>query len=91
MHVSSKQLLVLETFTLLALIPNMVNTDTQQLMYIIPLVAFLIQYIITKPNKYLLIVYIIVFFFFSIDQPDILGRTLANTFYQFRLFHVVDP
>jgi len=84
-HASSKQLLVMEMFTLLALIPNLVNTDTQQLMYSIPLIALLIQFINTKPNRYLLIIYIVIFFFFSIDQPDILGRTLANTFYQMGL------
>ncbi len=82
---SSDRLLFMELFILLALIPNLVNTDTQQLLYTIPLVAFLIQYIIIKPNRYLLIIYIIVFFFFSVDQPDILGKSLSQTFYQMGL------
>lgn len=84
-HATPKQLLVMETFTFLALIPNLVNTDTQQLMYTIPLLAFLIQYIRIRTSWYLLIIYIPLFFFFSIDQPDILGRTLANRFYQLGL------
>ena len=83
--VSSNRLLFMESFILLALIPNLVNTDTQQLLYTIPLVAFLIQYIIVKPKWYLLIIYVIVFFFFSVDQPDILGKSLSQAFYQMGL------
>lgn len=82
---SSDRLLFMESFILLALIPNLVNTDTQQLLYTIPLVAFLIQYMIIKPNRYLLIIYVILFFFFSVDQPDILGKSLSQTFYQMGL------
>lgn len=79
----SDQFFVLETFTLLALIPNLVNTDTQQLLYTIPLIAFLVQYQLTKRNPYLIILYLVLFFFFSIDQPDLLGRSLSESIYRF--------
>lgn len=79
----SGQFFLLETFTLLALIPNLVNTDTQQLLYTIPLIAFLIQYLLTKRNPFLIIPYLVLFFFFSIDQPVLLGRSVSESIYHY--------
>lgn len=81
-HASTEQFYLLESFTLLAIIPNLVNTDSQQLLYTIPLVAFLTQYLLEKRKLYLLLPYILLFFFFSVNQPDLLGRTASENLYR---------
>ena len=78
---SSEKACLLESFSLLALIPNLVNTDSQQLLYSIPLVAFLTWYMLEKRKLYLLFPYILLFFFFSVNQPDILGRNISGNLY----------
>jgi len=79
---STEQYYLMESFTLLAFIPNLVNTDSQQLLYSIPLVLFLTQYLIEKRNFYFVLPYILLFFFFSINQPDLLGRAASEYLYQ---------
>lgn len=74
------RIFLLESFTMLALIPNLVNTDNQQLLFTIPLIAFLIYFLFQNRKIYLIIPCVILLFFFSVDQPDILGWTIAEKF-----------
>jgi hypothetical protein len=73
---------LLETFTILALVPNLFNTDTQQLMYGIPIVIFLLAYLNTHQKWSIILPFVIVFFFFAVDQPDLFGRPLAKKIYE---------
>jgi len=59
------------------LVPNLVNTDLQQFVYSMPLVAFIVIYLLDKKKISLTIAAILIFFFYTIDQPDILGRSFA--------------
>lgn len=79
-----KQMFVLESFILLALIPNLVNTDRQQLLFSVPLIAFVLHYLLKlNKNKLFLFLMVVLFFFFSVDQPDLLGRETALLFYRY--------
>ena len=72
-----RQVFLFESLILLALVPNLVNTDLQQFVYSMPLVAFIVIYLLDKKKISLTIAAILIFFFYTIDQPDILGRSFA--------------
>lgn len=79
-----KRLTYLEYFTLVALVPNLVHTDTEHFMWSWPLIGLLIaqirEEIHTIRAKLQAILLFIAFIPFGINSPDIVGTNLQRLF-----------
>ncbi|MFN0033078.1 MAG: glycosyltransferase family 87 protein [Flavobacteriales bacterium] len=73
----------IEFFILIAMIPNLVHTDTEHFMWSWPLVAFCVTACITKPtaNRWIYVVVLLLAFIpYGINSPDLVGRQLEQLF-----------
>jgi hypothetical protein len=63
-----------EFLLIIALVPNLVLTDTEHFMFSIPLVVFILIYLFNSKNTWLLVISIIAFFFYLGHLGDLLGN-----------------
>jgi hypothetical protein len=75
--------LVFSYLVLLALLPNILITDTEHFLYSTPIILFTIYYLYANNNVKYTIVFIIFSIFYGINSPDILGRNLSGKFEEF--------
>jgi hypothetical protein len=78
---SSKELatsnFIFEWFLIIALIPNLVKTDSEHFLSSLPILIFIIYYIAFKRKYWLIPVMIILIFFYGGNSYDLLGRDLS--------------
>lgn len=67
-------------FCLLAIIPNLVITDTEHFLLSLPLIMILLRYISGKKNYLVMAAFIILIFFYEGNSTDLLGKNLSNRF-----------
>jgi hypothetical protein len=72
-----KSLLIMGYFGLLAIIPNLVITDTEHFLYLIPFVVFLVSYFFQVRNDGLLGVFVLLILVYGANSSDLLGRDLS--------------
>jgi hypothetical protein len=72
--------LVFSYFILLALLPNILITDTEHFLYSTPIILFSIYYLYVYNNLKYTIVFIIFSILYGINSTDILGRNLSGKF-----------
>lgn len=75
--------LLFSYLVLLALLPNILITDTEHFLYSTPIILFTIYYLYANNNVKYTIVFIIFSIFYGINSPDILGRNLSGKFEEF--------
>lgn len=69
--------LIFEWFLILALIPNLVKTDSEHFLNSAPILIFIIYYIGSTRKYWLIPVMIILIFFYGGNSSDLLGRDLS--------------
>ncbi len=67
-----------EWFLILALLPDLVKTDSEHFLATGPLVTFLIYFIAVRRSYVLIPVLAILFFFFGANSTDLLGKDLSD-------------
>jgi hypothetical protein len=72
--------LIFSYFILLAIIPNILITDTEHFLYSTPLILFSIYYLQNQPNSKYLILFVVFSVLYGINSTDILGRELSGKF-----------
>lgn len=82
---SKNRRLTIEFFILMAIVPNLVITDTEHFLLSLPIIAAILSYLFIKRNYKLLISFIIIVFFYAGNSPDLLGRGLSDLFHQMGL------
>ena len=68
---------IFEWFVILALIPNMVKTDTEHFLASAPLITFILFYIAKKKRVWLIPVMTLLIFFFGANSTDLFGKELS--------------
>ena len=76
-------ILVFSYFILLALVPNILITDTEHFLYSTPIILFSIYTLESIQNTKLKIVYVVFSILYGINSPDILGKFLSGKFEDF--------
>jgi hypothetical protein len=70
--------LMMGTFGLLAVIPNLVITDTEHFLYLLPVIVFSVAYFFRYRNYGLLVLFILLVLGYGCNSSDLLGRDLSN-------------
>lgn len=65
-------------FALLAILPNIVNTDTEHFLYSLPLILFITYYLFENKNWPLRIIFFILFLMYGLNSRDIIGRQISD-------------
>lgn len=76
-------ILVFSYFILLALVPNILITDTEHFLYSTPIILFSIYTLESIQNTKLKIAYVVFSILYGINSPDILGKFLSGKFEDF--------
>jgi len=79
-QVYSDKKMLLDFFILLALIPNLVITDSEHFLFSLPLIAFILGYLKQKWNVYLVSVFTLLLFFYGANSNDLIGNPLSDKF-----------
>ena len=72
---------VIEWFLILALLPNIVNTDTEHFLASAPVITFIVYYLAYTKRFWLIPLMVILIFFYGGNSQDALGKDLS-----YRLF-----
>jgi hypothetical protein len=73
------ELIISDVFILVALIPNLVITDSQHFLFSIPMLCLILIHLFINPSKVIIVLFSILFFFYGMNSNDLLGNPLSNT------------
>lgn len=76
-HRTNDPYLIVGFFGWLALIPNLLITDSEHFLYSLPIILFLINYLFNYRNPFLLSLFIFFVLIFDLNSSDILGHKLS--------------
>ena len=79
---------IFEWFIILALIPNLVKTDSEHFLNSAPILIFIIYYIGTTRKYWLIPVMIILIFCYGGNSTDLLGKTLSMNLFSMGLLGI---
>ena len=82
---SGDQNFIFEWWILLALIPNLVKTDSEHFLSTAPLLAFLVFFIASRKKYWLIPVMVVLIFFYGANSTDLLGVTLSERLFSMGL------
>lgn len=68
----------IEWLLVFAALPNIVNTDTEHFMSALPLIIFLLYYLLQNRNYYLTVLVFIAFILYGTNSNDLVGDTIGN-------------
>ncbi|MBK5286338.1 MAG: hypothetical protein JJE25_13135 [Bacteroidia bacterium] len=77
---ANEQLFIISYFISVALIPNLVITDTEHFLLSLPLIMTLLYYVAFAKNYLALGAFIVLIFFFGGNSTDLLGKSLSGKF-----------
>jgi hypothetical protein len=77
-HKGEETLLVMGYFGMPALIPNLVITDTEHFLYLLPFILWMVSYFFVVRNYGLLAVFILLILTYGTNSSDLLGRELSG-------------
>jgi hypothetical protein len=80
--------LIIEWFLLLAIIPNLMKTDSEHFLASIPIITFIIYYIAVSRRFWLIPVMVILVFFFGGNSQDVLGKDLSSRLFSMGLIGI---
>lgn len=71
--------IISDTFILIALIPNLVITDTQHFLYTLPLISLILVIITNTEQKTIyILIFAVLFFLYGANANDLLGHRFSN-------------
>lgn len=73
---------IMEIFIIVALLPNIFLTDSQQFLFALPLITFLVLYISAKKKYILGLFFLIVIFFYGGNSTDLIGNSLSMKIFE---------
>jgi len=65
-------------FSLLAVIPNLLLTDTEHFLFSLPLIILLLNHLFINKSVFAISIFIVLIFFYSGNSPDLLGHNLSE-------------
>jgi len=71
---------IIECYTLLAIIPNLLLTDTEHFLFSLPLIILLLNYLFIYKHLLPIVFFSILIFLYEGNSSDILGNRLADKF-----------
>lgn len=74
------QSLIIAYFFFLAIIPNLLITDTEHFLYALPLIMIILNYLFLNGNYILMASFIVLIFFYGGNSSDLLGNKLSDRF-----------
>jgi len=77
-----------EWFVLIAILPNMVKTDSEHFLCTLPLIILIIFYLASKRQILMTVFFIILIFFYGANSTDLLGTTLSDTLFNMGLIGI---
>lgn len=77
-------------FCLLAIIPNIVITDTEHFLLSLPLIMILLRYVMEKKNYLFTAAFILLIFFYEGNSSDILGKNISHRFEEMGLLGIAN-
>ncbi len=77
---SANDYLLIESFLLMAIIPNILNTDTEHFLFSIPVISVLVFYLYIKRSYTLTALLFVIFLFYGINSNDLVGNTIGTFF-----------
>ena len=85
---TSQFLFIAGYFCLLAIVPNIVVTDTEHFLLSLPLIVILLRYIAERKKTLLTTAFIILIFFYEGNSSDLLGKNLSGRFEEMGLLGI---
>jgi hypothetical protein len=79
---------IMEWFVLVAILPNLVKTDSEHFLCSLPLILMIIFYLAEKKNVFLIVFFIILIFFYGGNSTDLLGAELSDALFNMGLIGV---
>jgi hypothetical protein len=80
--------LIMEWFVLIAILPNLVKTDSEHFLCSLPLIMLIIYYLSSKKQILPIVLFIVLIFFYGGNSTDLLGFTLSDTLFNMGLIGV---
>lgn len=71
---------LVDFFILLAIIPNLVITDSQHFLFSVPLIALILGHLKQKMSWQLITIFVVLLFFYGANSNDLLGNPLSDKF-----------
>ncbi|WP_299823489.1 glycosyltransferase family 87 protein [uncultured Pontibacter sp.] len=72
------RLMMMECFVLIAIIPNLVITDTEHFLYALPVIVMLLRFLQEQKNTPLLVGFIVVILLYGANSSDFVGKYMAK-------------
>jgi hypothetical protein len=80
--------LIMEWFVLIAILPNLVKTDSEHFLCSLPLIMLIIYHLSARKQIILTAVFIVMIFFYGGNSTDLLGIKLSDTLFNMGLIGV---
>lgn len=80
--------LIMEWFVLVAVLPNLVKTDSEHFLCSLPLIMLIIFYLASKRQIMPIILFIILIFFYGANSNDVLGSELSDRLFNMGLIGI---
>jgi hypothetical protein len=71
---------IIQYFLLIAIVPNLLITDTEHFLFALPLITILAFFLSTTKNYILIGCFILLAFLYGGNSPDLLGKALSSQF-----------
>lgn len=81
---------VSDSLILMALIPNLVITDSQHFLFSIPMLGLILLHLFERFHWGLTILFVVLFFFYGANANDLLGNPLSDAFDRFSTIGVAN-
>lgn len=82
--------LIADVFVLMALIPNLVITDSQHFLFSIPLIGLILVHLAAQRSLWRITLFVILLFFYGANSNDLLGNPLSDLFDRFSTIGVAN-
>jgi hypothetical protein len=80
--------LVMEWFVLIAILPNLVKTDSEHFLCSLPLIMLIIYYLASKKQILVITLFVVLIFFYGANSTDLLGIKLSDALFNMGLIGV---
>lgn len=69
---------IMETFLIIAILPTLLNTDTEHFLYSLPIIALIAFNVFTNKKPVLFILLFLTFMFYGTNSNDVVGKTIGD-------------
>ncbi len=80
--------LIMEWFVLIAILPNLVKTDSEHFLCTLPLIMLIVFFLAAKKKVLPIAVFVILIFFYGANSMDLLGEKLSDVLFNMGLIGV---